>query len=248
MASWRRGQCEVPDLQPLTADWTDGTSSPKVGGEALKHADKGCTFLFSSTGCLQSGLHSKLAKVGANCCSRLCTPTWVDEPSGSQLLIFLLSWKQQWRCKYFCHVALEDKTSLSFFLIGWQLYDHDRLWGIYDEHPVKGSQLCSPLPATVRQEVIWILHRKKQDFCWPVWGPSGLKSNSGFVHHSDLYLLLQHGRTDIGMANLWIRTDTFAYFDFSVPYNYDGLCFLIPLPEETTDYLALLRPMSLATW
>ncbi len=135
-----------------------------------------------------------------------------------------------------------------FFPIGWQLYDHDRLWSIYDEHPVKGSQLCSPLPATIRQEVIWILHRKKQDFCWPVRGPSGVKSNSGFVHHSHLYLPLQHGRTDIGMANLWIRTDTFAYFDFSVPYNYDGLCFLIPLPEETTDYLALLRPMSLATW
>ncbi len=50
------------------------------------------------------------------------------------------------------------------------------------------------------------------------------------------------------MVNLWIRTDTFAYFDFSVPYNYDGLCFLIPLPEDTTDYLALLRPMTLATW
>ncbi len=64
----------------------------------------------------------------------------------------------------------------------------------------------------------------------------------------DSVLVFQYARTDIGMANLWIRADTFAYFEFSTPYNYDGLCFGIPMPKDKTDYLSLLRPMSLATW
>ncbi len=59
---------------------------------------------------------------------------------------------------------------------------------------------------------------------------------------------LQNGRTDIGLVNLWVRVDSFPYVDFGTPYNYDGFCFGMPLPRDSRDYLALLRPMSMESW
>ncbi len=46
---------------------------------------------------------------------------------------------------------------------------------------------------------------------------------------------LQHGRTDVGMDNLYIRTDSAVFIDFSGPYNYDAYCFLVPMPETKLE-------------
>ncbi len=59
---------------------------------------------------------------------------------------------------------------------------------------------------------------------------------------------LQHGRTDVGLANLWIRTETNWAIGFTAPYNYDGMCFLVPKPGDHVDLVALTRPFSLPTW
>ncbi len=51
------------------------------------------------------------------------------------------------------------------------------------------------------------------------------------------------------MANLYIRDDAKAYLDFSAPYNYDAVCFLLPYgDQQKEDYLKLLKPMELTTW
>ncbi len=46
---------------------------------------------------------------------------------------------------------------------------------------------------------------------------------------------LQHGRTDVGMDNLYIRTDSAVFIDFSGPYNFDAYCFLVPMPETKLE-------------
>ena len=126
-------------------------------------------WFFWTAGFRLSGPHSMLViRLGRRIrCSRQYTPTWGAEQSQSQLSVFLLLWKQQWWWSYYCiHGLRHVNEPLVLFLIGWWFFDNVWLWGIHDEHHVKGSQFCSPLPARNRQEVIWLLYRKEQYFCW----------------------------------------------------------------------------------
>ncbi len=59
---------------------------------------------------------------------------------------------------------------------------------------------------------------------------------------------LQQGHTDIGIANLYVRSDSSLYVDFSEPFNYDAYCFLVPMPKPGVNWLILLEPMSSSVW
>ncbi len=59
---------------------------------------------------------------------------------------------------------------------------------------------------------------------------------------------LQQGYTDVGIANLYVRTDSSQYVDFSDPFNYDAYCFLVPMPKPGVNWMILFEPMAFTVW
>ncbi len=59
---------------------------------------------------------------------------------------------------------------------------------------------------------------------------------------------IQFGRTDLGIANLFISEFNALFADMTAAYNFDRYCFLLRKPEEVPNWLGLINPFTWHTW
>lgn len=77
-------------------------------------------------------------------------------------------------------------------------------------------------------------------------GPYGSFSDNGIA--TGCFEELQRGRTDLIVADFWLKSNRLKFFDATTPYVNEQMIFVVSPAREISTFQRLYRPFSTVTW